>query len=245
MFRAWFTLDVAIGIGFGIRPHPRVPMTCGGTSDHDRSRPWNRPCGPASQAVLEPLQKYETFLQLVRQEVTVIEAAEHWQVNRGVVMRIRTVAEEGALGALPESRPGRRAKERDFELEAARTDAPRRGLEGDGCQAHASRGERALGLSGGVPRRVDAATKASILELLVAATDAGLSRCVPGTRTQKDAPTAGWAVETPASSPTGRPEAAPCTGCSTTKWSRSSPNGGATPPALPLPPTTKLGPLVF
>jgi len=30
------------------------------------------------------LQKYEIFLQLVRQEVTMAEAAERWQVDRGV-----------------------------------------------------------------------------------------------------------------------------------------------------------------
>ncbi|MGH9091795.1 MAG: hypothetical protein ACRDZR_10535 [Acidimicrobiales bacterium] len=83
--------------------------------------------GRRQKRFLTPLQKYEIFLQLVRQEVTVMEAAEHWQVDRGVVMRIRTVAKEGALGALSESRPGRRAKERDFELEAARTDAARLG----------------------------------------------------------------------------------------------------------------------
>lgn len=42
-------------------------------------------------------------------------------------MRIRTVAKEGALEALAQSHPGRRAKERDFELEAARADAARLG----------------------------------------------------------------------------------------------------------------------
>lgn len=59
--------------------------------------------------------------------MTVIEAAEHWQVDRGVVMRIRTVAKEGALEALAKSRPGRREKEREFELESARADAARLG----------------------------------------------------------------------------------------------------------------------
>ncbi|MGH7693224.1 MAG: hypothetical protein ACREOA_11000, partial [Candidatus Dormibacteria bacterium] len=67
---------------------------------------------------LTSLQKYEIFLQLVRQEVTIIEAAEHWGVDRGVIMRIRTVAKEGALEALSKSRPGRRAKERDMELDS-------------------------------------------------------------------------------------------------------------------------------
>ncbi|MGH9291289.1 MAG: hypothetical protein ACRDZ6_00730 [Acidimicrobiales bacterium] len=59
--------------------------------------------------------------------MTVIEAAEAWQVDRSVIMHIRTVAKEGALEALAKARPGRRAKERDFELEAARIDAARLG----------------------------------------------------------------------------------------------------------------------
>ncbi|MGH9029076.1 MAG: hypothetical protein ACRDV4_05625 [Acidimicrobiales bacterium] len=83
--------------------------------------------GRRAKRFLTPLQKYEIFLQLVRQEMTVIEAAERWQVDRGVVMRIRTVAKEGALEALSRSRPGRREKQRDAELEDARADAGRLG----------------------------------------------------------------------------------------------------------------------
>jgi transposase-like protein len=77
--------------------------------------------------LLSPSQKYEIFVQLIRQEVTVIEAAQRWGVDRGVVMRIRTVAKEGALEALSRSRPGAKAKERDHELEAARAEAARLG----------------------------------------------------------------------------------------------------------------------
>jgi transposase len=40
------------------------------------------------------------------------EAAEAWQVDRSTIMRIRTVAKEGALEALASSRPGRPAAER-------------------------------------------------------------------------------------------------------------------------------------
>lgn len=83
--------------------------------------------GRRSKRFLTPLQKYEIFLQLVRQEVTMAEAAEQWQVDRSTIMRIRTVAKEGALEALASSRPGRPAAERDFELEAARADAARLG----------------------------------------------------------------------------------------------------------------------
>lgn len=65
--------------------------------------------GRRSKRFLTPSQKYEIFLQLVRQEVTMMEAAEAWQVDRSTIMRIRTVAKQGALDALaPPSRAGRR-----------------------------------------------------------------------------------------------------------------------------------------
>lgn len=83
--------------------------------------------GRRSKRFLTPSQKYEIFLQLVRQEVTMLEAAENWQVDRSTIMRIRTVAKQGALDALASSRPGRPAAERDYELEAVRADAARLG----------------------------------------------------------------------------------------------------------------------
>jgi len=92
----------------------------------DQQRGTDR-AGRRAKRFLSPSQKYEVFLQLVRQELTMAEAAEHWQVDRGTIMRIRTVAKEGALEALASSRPGAKTKERDFELEAARADAARLG----------------------------------------------------------------------------------------------------------------------
>lgn len=44
-----------------------------------------------------------------------------------MIMRIRTVAKEGALEALSKSRPGRQEKEPDMELLAARADVTRLG----------------------------------------------------------------------------------------------------------------------
>jgi len=73
---------------------------------------------------LTPSQKYEIFLQLVRQEVTMAEAAEAWKVDRTTILRIRT---QGALDALSASRPGLKAAQRDVELDAARADAARLG----------------------------------------------------------------------------------------------------------------------
>jgi transposase len=74
---------------------------------------------------LSPSQKYEIFVQLVRQEVTVAEAAGQRQVDRSTNMRIRTVAKDGALAALAASKPGVRAKQRDYELEEARAEIAR------------------------------------------------------------------------------------------------------------------------
>src|SRR6202011_112992 len=83
--------------------------------------------GRRAKRFLTPLQRYEIFLQLVRQEVTLAEAAENWKVDRSTIMRIRTVAKEGALEALANSRPGLKSREHDWELEAAQADAVRLG----------------------------------------------------------------------------------------------------------------------
>lgn len=81
--------------------------------------------GRRSKRFLSPSQKYEIFLQLVRQEVTIAEAAEQQQVDRSTIMRIRTVAKEGALAALAASKPGVQARQRDYELEEARAEIAR------------------------------------------------------------------------------------------------------------------------
>jgi hypothetical protein len=52
-------------------------------------------------------------------------AAATWQVDRSTVMRIRTVAKEGAPAALAKSRPGVKAQARDYELEAVKAENAR------------------------------------------------------------------------------------------------------------------------
>jgi transposase len=81
--------------------------------------------GRRAKRMLTPLQKYEVWLQLIRQEVTVAGAAIAWQVDPSTITRIKAVAKEGALAALSESKPGARARERDWELEALRADNAR------------------------------------------------------------------------------------------------------------------------
>ena len=74
---------------------------------------------------LTPSAKYEIWLRLVRQEVSIAEAAATEQVDRSTIMRIRTVAKEGALAALAASKPGLAGKQRDYELEQAQAEVAR------------------------------------------------------------------------------------------------------------------------
>lgn len=81
--------------------------------------------GRRSKRFLSPSQKYEIWLQLVRQEVTIAEAAATQHVDRSTIVRIRTIAKEGALAALAASKPGVQARQRDWELELAKAEVAR------------------------------------------------------------------------------------------------------------------------
>ena len=83
--------------------------------------------GRRSKRFLSPSQKYEIWLQLIRGETTLADAAAQWQVDRSTILRIRSVAKEGALAALAASRPGKKARERDHELEQLQADNARLG----------------------------------------------------------------------------------------------------------------------
>jgi transposase len=80
--------------------------------------------GRRAKRFLTPVQKYEVWLQLVRGETTIGEAADRLGVDRSTIMRLRTVAKDGAL---VESKPGVQQARRDLELEAARAEAARLG----------------------------------------------------------------------------------------------------------------------
>ena len=139
-------------------------------------------------------------------------------------MRIRTVAKEGALEALAASKPGVAARH------ATRAGAGQGrgrpavgGGQGDGRQADAGGGKRRLGLSGRVPRRVDAATKAGLLELDRRGPDGGwtlrracrdLELGESRVHRWRPAATAGRGRQA-----AGR--VARCTGCSPRRWPRS------------------------
>jgi len=128
-----------------------------------------------SKRFLTPSQKYEIWLQLVRQEVTIAEAAEQQRVDRSTVVRIRQVAKDGGVGGVGgvEAR-GRGQGPRLRAGSGQRGGRPVvRGDQGDGGEVDAGRGKRRLGLSGRVPNRVDAATKSELLGLLDEALEAG------------------------------------------------------------------------
>ena len=81
--------------------------------------------GRRAKRFLAPSQKYEVWLQLVRGETTIAEAADRLEVDRSTIMRIREVARQGALEALATSRPGPRQRVQEAELTAARAEVAR------------------------------------------------------------------------------------------------------------------------
>jgi hypothetical protein len=135
--------DFVSHIGVLISQHPTAPSTRLGGSESDPTRPWQRPCRQALEAVPDASQKYEIWLPLIRQEVTIREAAEQQQVDRSTIMRIRTVAKEGALAAFAGSKPRVQSRQSDFELEAAKAEIARLSEAGqaDGRPAHPGRGK--------------------------------------------------------------------------------------------------------
>lgn len=81
--------------------------------------------GRKRKRFLAPAEKYEIWMQLVRGETTVAEAAERARVDRATITRLKSVARQGALDALAASRPGRRGNQRDVELEDAKAEVER------------------------------------------------------------------------------------------------------------------------
>ena len=77
--------------------------------------------GRRAKRLLTPLQKYDIYLQLVRGEVTMAEAAAAAGVDRSTVLRIRQVAKDGALAALADSPAGHQG--RDTSLPTTNTKA--------------------------------------------------------------------------------------------------------------------------
>ena len=81
--------------------------------------------GRRRKRFLTPQEKYEIWVQLLRGETTIMEAADRARVDRSTVMKLRLVAKQGALDALAASRPGVKANGVDPELADARTEVAR------------------------------------------------------------------------------------------------------------------------
>lgn len=81
--------------------------------------------GRKKKRFLAPQEKYEIWMQLVRGEITIGEAADKNRVDRATISKLKDVARNGALEALAASRPGRRQPARDLELEDARAEVER------------------------------------------------------------------------------------------------------------------------
>ena len=90
-------------------------------SSKNTSNPAGR--GRRSKTFLSPSAKYEIYLQLLRGETTIAQAAAG--VDRSTILRIRTVGKEAALAALAASKPGVGKSTRDHELEAANAEIAR------------------------------------------------------------------------------------------------------------------------
>lgn len=74
---------------------------------------------------LSPSEKYEIWVQLLRQETTIAQAADRAGVDRSTIMKLREVAKKGALEALAASRPGVKPGGVDPELVDARAEVAR------------------------------------------------------------------------------------------------------------------------
>jgi transposase len=81
--------------------------------------------GRRPKRFLSPSQKYELWIGLLRGEYTMAEAAERAGVDRSTILKLRTVAKQGALDALAASRPGVKQVGADPELVAARAEIAR------------------------------------------------------------------------------------------------------------------------
>ena len=77
--------------------------------------------GRRSPKKLSAETKWEIFLQVTTGETTQADAARRWGVDVSTIIGIRRTVKDAALAALARA-PGRPAKERDWQLEAARAE---------------------------------------------------------------------------------------------------------------------------
>ncbi|MGH8899470.1 MAG: hypothetical protein ACRDZ4_21210 [Egibacteraceae bacterium] len=89
------------------------------------SHPGTDRAGRRRKRFLTPAQTYEIWVQLLRGQTTIAAAADQTGVDRSTILKLRTVAKQGALDALARSKPGPRADRPDPELTAAKAEIAR------------------------------------------------------------------------------------------------------------------------
>ena len=96
---------------------------------------------------LSPVQKYEAFVQVLTGEMTVVECADHWGVDRSTIMRGPRGRQEGRSGRVGVvSAWDARRRCRPGVGDGPRRGGPLgRGVQGDGGEGHLVGGKRALG----------------------------------------------------------------------------------------------------
>ena len=77
--------------------------------------------GRRPRRVLSPESKWEIFLKVTSGEISQADAAREWRVDVSTIIGIRRTAKDAALVAFAR-KPGREPKDRNWELEAARSE---------------------------------------------------------------------------------------------------------------------------
>lgn len=127
--------------------------------------------GRRAKVFLSPSRKYDIYIQRMRGETTVGAAAAQAWVDCSRIISLRQVARQGALEALPASRPGASGKPaRDIEPGQARAEIERltRTVTEQAAGLVVLEKKKGLGLipDKPIPARVDAAVKRGLLDLV-------------------------------------------------------------------------------
>ena len=93
------------------------------TDVHDAKDARARRRRPKRQLTAE--EKLQVWLELLSGQSSQRDAAQRWGVDPTTIMRIRRVAQQGALQALAQSRPGVRTGAEDAEIAALRAEIAR------------------------------------------------------------------------------------------------------------------------
>ncbi len=81
----------------------------------------SEPRGRRQPSRLSAEKKWEIFLSVTSGQISQADAARKWQVDVSTVIGIRRTVKDAAMAALART-PGRPAKERNWELDAARAE---------------------------------------------------------------------------------------------------------------------------